>query len=69
MPVIVSDALKSVVPFNTYSIGLVVVIILAFAPLVPPVISSPLVNVPVIVPTASSGAIASVDVSSESNTA
>ena len=48
-PVIVSLAVKSVAPnppIRTYSIGVVVVIILALAPEVPPVIFSPLRKVP-----------------------
>ena len=43
-------------------------IILAFAPEAEPVISSPLLNVPVIVPSVNSGAVASALTSSESNT-
>ena len=71
-PVIVSPAVKSVTPnppIKTYCNGLEVVISLPLAPEVPPVILSPLSNIPVTFETVSVGAVASVDVSSESNTA
>ena len=48
-PVMVSPAAKSVAPKpsdRTYDIGVVVVIILPIAPVVPPVIFSPLRKVP-----------------------
>ena len=49
---------KSVAVANTYCSGLVVVIRNPFAPLVPPVIISPLWKVPVIVPVVKVGATA-----------
>ena len=67
-----SPVLKSVAPtpsVKTYSIGDDTVIILAFAPLVPPVIISPLVKFPTVPVIVICGAAASVEVDSESNTA
>ena len=58
-----------VVLVRIYSIGLDISIILASALLEEPIILSPLVNVPVIVPSDSEGTIASVLDSSESRTA
>ena len=68
-PVIVSPAPKLVapkLPFNVYDIGLVVVNTLPFANEVPPVIFSPLINVPEILDIVIDGAVASALVSSES---
>ena len=66
-PVIVS-AVKEKLFVETKLIGLDVLIILPVALLVPPVIFSPLVNVPVIVVKVKVGATASVEVSCESKT-
>ena len=68
-PVIVSEVLKLLLFVETKLIGLDVEIILPVAPEAEPVITSPLVNVPVIVPIVKVGAAASVLTSSESNTA
>ena len=71
-PVIVSAAIKSVEPnppIKTYDMGEVVEITLPTAPEEPPVIFSPLVNVPTTEDVVNSGAVASALVDSESNTA
>ena len=68
-PVIVSEVLNVLLFVETKLTGLDVEIILPVAPEAEPVIFSPLVNVPVIVPIVKVGAAASVDTSSESNTA
>ena len=70
-PEIVSEVLnKAIVPlFLTNFIGLDVSIILPIAPLLEPVISSPLIKFPVTVPNVNSGVEASVSVASESSTA
>ena len=67
-PVIVSPLVKEKLLVETKLIGLDVPIILAVAPLVPPVIFSPLVYVPVIAPKVKVGATASVVESCESKT-
>ena len=65
-PDIVSLDVNDLELVETYCNGLATVISLPLAPLDPPVITSPLVNVPVIVPTVKVGATASVEVSCES---
>ena len=62
-PEIVSEVVNVLSFVETNDIGLVVSIILAVAPLEEPVIFSPLVNAPVIVPSVSSGAEALVELS------
>ena len=71
-PVITSPAIKSsapALPSNAYDMGVVVVRILAWAPLDAPTIFSPLANVPVELISVMDGSVASADVSSESYTA
>ena len=71
-PVIVSEVVKSdaVTPSrNVYDIGVEVSMVLPTAPLEEPVIFSPFKNVPDIVVSVNSGAVASAEVSLESNTA
>ena len=68
-PVMVSEVVKLFTLVRMCSIGLDMSIILPSALLEEPIILSPLVNVPVIVPSVNDGTIASVLASSESKTA
>ena len=68
-PVIVSEVVKLFTLVRMCSIGLDMSMILPSALLEEPIILSPLVNVPVMVPSVSDGTIASVLASSESKTA